>query len=328
MDWWMWQHKQNPAGRASVVVAEVAGEHEIIGQLCNLPLRMKVNDEVCQAITAVDAMVHPDYRGLGIYSQLRQGLDKHSQRGKPDFGYSWVGQNMFQINQRQGIKTIFKSLPFWMKPINPTNIVVRYFKRSGLLASSVSTISKALVKFTDRSRNYQIHTKVRETKEIDERFDSLWQRSCSLHKIMMVRDRAYLNWRYIKRPDAGYTLYISEHEGQLLGYIVLRSIEDNGLKVGWIVDILTGSTDTAASMDLVNQAIRHFKMLKGDIIMCALPPNTYIALSLRKQGFFMVSKLRRSKEQIICRTFTSKYPESLLLTASNWFLTCGDSDFV
>jgi hypothetical protein len=326
MDWWVWQFKKKPAGYASIVVAEDKKSHKIIGHMCNLPLRMKVNDDVCRAVTSVDTMVHPNYRGLRIYGWLRENLDKVNQQKQ--FGYSWTGRNMFRINKRRGIKPVFKRIPFWIKPIKPDNIVTRYFKRDNILTGLALSVGKSIIKMTDRSRNYEIRTQVREVREIDERFDTLWQQASSHHKIMMVRDRAYLDWRYIKKPDADYTIYVSEDGDRLLGYIVLRIIQNNGLTVGWIVDILTNSKDSPAGMDLIGKAIQYYRMVDTDIIWCVMPPKAYFAPVLRKFGFLMISKLRRGKERINCRTFTTKYPDSFLHNPDNWYVTRGDSDLI
>ena len=326
MKWWMWQFKQKPAGYASIIVAEDGKSHEIIGHICNLPLRMKVNHDICQAITSVDTMIHPDYRGLGIYGRLRTNLDKYNQQKQ--FGYSWTGINMFRINQKQRVRPVFKHMPFWIKPVKPDNIITRYFKRGYILTGLALSIGRGIIKMTDRSRNYKIRTQVRDVREIDERFDTLWQQASSHHKIMMVRDRVYLDWRYVKKPDADYTIYISEDEGQLLGYIVLRIIQNNGLTVGWIADVLTNSKDSPAGMDLMCKAIQYFRMVDTDIIWCAMPPKAYLAPVLRKFGFLRVSKLRRGKERINCRTFTTKYSDSFLHNPNNWYLTRGDSDLI
>ncbi len=235
---------------------------------------------------------------------------------------------MFRINQRRGIRSVFKHIPFWIKPIKPDNIVTRYLRRGNILTGLTLSIAGGIIRLIDRSKNYQVHTQVREVRDIDERFDVLWQQASSHHKIMMVRDRAYLDWRYIKKPNADYTIYVSENRGQLLGYIVLRVIQNNGLTVGWIVDILTNSKDSPAGMDLIGKAIQYFRMVDTDIIWCAMPPKAYLAPVLRKFGFLMISKLRRGKERINCRTFTTKYPDSFLHNPNNWYLTRGDSDLI
>jgi hypothetical protein len=132
----------------------------------------------------------------------------------------------------------------------------------------------------------------------------------------------------VKKPDADYTIYVSEDKDKLLGYIVLRTIEDNDLRIGWIADMLTSSRDSPASMDLITKAVQYFKVMGIDMVLCVMPPKAYIATSLRKHGFLMISKWRRYKFQIFCEIIIPKYPESLLHNPDNWYLTRGDSDLI
>ncbi len=328
MDWWIWQHKQNPAGHAVFTIAEDEGEREIVGHFGYIPLKFKIESDICLVVAAVDSMVRHGYRGYGIYSQSRQELLKIGGRNNFIFEYSFPNLNMLPINRKYGITPVFQKTPLWVKPLRVRNVVTRYLKNGSILASLITAIGKGLVRITDRSIDCEIRTQVREVKEIDERFDTLWHQASSHHKIMLIRDRAYLDWRYVKKPDADYTIYISEDRDKLLGYIVLRTIVDNGLRIGWIVDILTSYKDNPASIDLLTKAVQYFKAIGIDMVLCVMPPKAYLAASLIKHGFLMISKWRRHKYQIFCEVIIPKYPESLLHNPDNWYLTRGDSDLI
>ncbi len=329
MDWWVWQHKQNPAGEAIIIVGDNEKEQGIVGHVCFMPLRIKIRDEDCLAAVIVDIMVHPDYRGHGLYGQLRLEAIKIAQQNNILFTSSFPNEISSRIRFRiPGSKTIFKKTPLWIKPFQVENIVTMYFKKNNMLNPLLVVITKGITRITDRSRNYQIRTQVREVKEIDDRFDILWEKGSSLHRIMMVRDKAFLDWRYIKKPDAEYTIYISEQSNQLLGYVVLRIIEDNGLKTGWIADILTSAKNSLAAMDLIAKAIHHCKAMGVDMIMCVMPPKAYLAPTLRKHGFSYSYKLLRKLNPIRIAPILPKHPEVILVNPSNWYLTRGDSDLI
>jgi hypothetical protein len=44
-----------------------------------------------------------------------------------------------------------------------------------------------------------------------------------------VRDKEYLNWRYVDVPDVDYTIYLAEEGEEICGYIVLRCVNEEGL---------------------------------------------------------------------------------------------------
>ncbi len=327
MDWWVWQHKQNPAGPAIISVAEDEVTNEIVGHFCHIPLRVKVKTMTHIIIQGIDTMVHPNFRGLGVYNRIRDRNHEIIRLKNVLFTYTYPNKLMYRIHKDARLKTIFKKTPLWIKPLKLKNIVTRYLNNDSL-ASLIAAIGKGLVRITDRSIDYEIRTQVREVKEIDERFDYLWKQASSLHEIMLVRDRAYLNWRYVKKPDADYTIYISEDDNQLLGYVVLRNLEDNGLRIGWIADMLTSSKDSPASMDLITRAIQYFRITGMDVALCVMPPKVYLKNSLGKCGFLFVSRLRKKMNAIRIRLLKPEYNDSLVNNPNNWYLTRGDSDLI
>jgi hypothetical protein len=328
MDWWMWQHKQNPAGQAYINVAELQGEENIIGHECYVPLRIKIGDSIGLIAVSVDNMVHPDYRGLGVYKQVRKKARELRHQNRYDFIYNFNNDIAYRINLPMGTKLLYEKAPLWIKPLDIEKFIHKYFANSRFIAHLFTPIGKVIIKLGDRSGTSPIYSKVSEVKEIDDRFNTLWQQASFLHPIMLVRDRAYLDWRYIKRPDANYTIYISEQNGRLLGFVVLRVTQNNGLQMGWIADILTHSPDMQIVSDLIDQAVKYFKMLGVDTIMCTLPLKTYLTSSLRRFGFLFASKWQRGINPITISPITSAYPESFLLNPNNWYLTRGDSDLI
>jgi hypothetical protein len=328
MDWWVWQFKQNPAGQAIISVAVNDDTNEIVGHFCHIPLRLKVETETHQVIQGIDIMVHPGFRRFGVYNRIRDKNHEIIRQKNVLLTYTFPSELMYRIHQDTRLKTIFKKTPLWIKPLNSKNIVTRYLYNDDMLNHVVTAIGKGLMKLIDRSRNYQIQTQIREIKEIDERFDFLWEQASSLHKIMMVRDRAYLKWRYIEKSDADYIIYVSEDRDKLLGYIVLRNVEDKGLQIGWIADILTSSKSSPASMDLLAKAVQYFKNIGIDVVLCVMPPKAYLINSLRKHIFFPISRFRKKIDAIRIRLLKPEYSDSVIYNPDNWYLTRGDSDLI
>jgi GNAT superfamily N-acetyltransferase len=328
MDWWVWQHRQNPAGEAIITVAEAEDEHNIIGHECLLPLRIKIGSGTYLIANSIDSMVHPEFRGFGIYRQIIQKSIENTKRNAILFTYNFPNKIAYRANKNIGVKPIFKKTPLWVKPLHLRNIASRYTGKNGMGTQLLTVIGKGFLGMLDKSRNYQIHTDIREVKEIDDRFDNLWQQASPHHRIILVRDKAYLDWRYAKKPDADYIIYVSEQGNRLLGYIVLRDIEDKDLKIGWIADILTRHKDTPALMDLVTKAILHFRTQGSDMVLCVMPPRAYLVPSLQKHGFIFISKWRRRISTVRIRESVPNNDKLQLYNSNDWFLTWGDSDLI
>ena len=154
----------------------------------------------------------------------------------------------------------------------------RVFRIGSLLEGRVplrgSFFQKALSKMDDFQRmsqekivrahnksNYEL--KVRVIMEFDSRFEAFWKEICKENNSVLVeRDLAYLNWRYMKHPEKHYTTYVCEKNGEIVGYVVVN-VEKNvstergsidRLTVGNIIDLFTlpNMTDAAYSAYLCN----------------------------------------------------------------------------
>jgi len=170
---------------------------------------------------------------------------------------------------------------------------------------------------------------VRETSSFDQRFDSLWNEASRDHKIMVVRDKAYLTWRYVEKPANDYVILITEKGNDLLGYIVLRCMEEFGLRVGFIVDIFTIPEETGVSVDLISEAVKYFELKQMDMVGCLMLPNVRYGHSLKQAGFIKApSKLLPQDMYLGVRPISSQYPVTFFIDPNNWFINWSDHDVV
>ncbi len=116
--------------------------------------------------------------------------------------------------------------------------------------------------------------KVRVITDFDSRFEVFWKEICKENNNVLVeRDLAYLNWRYMKHPEKHYTTYVCEKNGEIVGYVVVNveknvSIERGGtdkLSVGNIIDLLTLPNMTNAAYPLISASCDHFEHERVDI---------------------------------------------------------------
>ncbi len=64
--------------------------------------------------------------------------------------------------------------------------------------------------------------KIEEIKRFDERFDRLWKKISGDYKAIQVRDRAFLNWRFLQCPHLQYRAFAALQNNEVLGYVVIR----------------------------------------------------------------------------------------------------------
>lgn len=80
-----------------------------------------------------------------------------------------------------------------------------------------------------RLRGYRV---VRQ-RAVDARFDELFERVRRQYGLLVARDSAYLDWRYLGRPDSDYTLWAVWRRDRLLGWSVFRRRGENGERLAW-----------------------------------------------------------------------------------------------
>ena len=325
---WEWKYKGNPAGQALVILAE--SDKGIVGQYALLPRLMKIGDNVWIGSLSVDSMVHPDCSGQGIFTALgKKAYELASQRGI-HFVYGFPNANIHHLRiTRLGWTDLYDGIPLWVKPLNLENILRKRFVSNELLVSLGGKIGKIAMRVRYKAQRSTPMCSVKETSSFDPRFDSLWNQVSGDHEIVVVRDKAYLTWRYHEKPSHDYVILTAEEEHDLLGYVVLRCMEDFSLQMGFIVDILTTPKETRACTDLITAAVDYFELRKMDIVSCLMLPSAAYSRSLTEMGFMMAPKrLLPQRMYLGVCTFTSEYPAAFLAEPRNWFITWGDHDYI
>ena len=325
---WEWKYKRNPAGQALIILAETDGG--IVGQYALLPRLMKIGDDVQIGSLSLDTMVHPEYRGQGMFVTLAKKAYELADRRGIQFVYGFPnGNSHYGIITKLNWIDLYKGIPLWVKPLNLENILKKRFVDNRLLVSLGGKIGNIAMKVLYRPQRRIPVCSIREIPSLGPRFDSLWHEASRDHKIMVVRDKAYLTWRYVEKPGNDYVILIAERGQDLLGYIVLRCMEQFGLQIGFVVDMLTIPEETAVSVDLISAAVKYFELKQMDIAGCLMLPNVCYAHSLKQAGFIKAAnKLLPQNMYLGVRSFIPLQPTDFLADRNNWFISWSDHDVV
>jgi predicted N-acetyltransferase YhbS len=322
---WEWKFENGPLRPAQILVAEK--DALIIGIRPTIFMPMKIMNEVLIAGLNVDVMTHPDFRRRGIFSTLvRESLKRLNEQGV-NIAFTFPNENSYPGYVRRLRWYHVCSLPLLAKPLNIDNIVKKYFKTS-LLRKPAKLMARAVISTLlssepSRPNGLQIST----VESFDDRFNELWQRASSQYQIAVVRDKKYLNWRYIDRPGQEYTVFSAQRGTNLVGYVIVKSnVRMFDLVLGLIVDILA-SDDNHVADYLIAQAIEYFRGEKVDAIGCVMLKHTPYHKALKRNGFIQVPQLLSPKEFPFMVHFnSSEIPKVLAGNPVNWFLTFGDFD--
>jgi hypothetical protein len=167
---------------------------------------------------------------------------------------------------------------------------------------------------------------------IDGRFDTLWASAAVELPVAVVRDRAYLTWRYVHNPLAQYAILTAERSHDLRGYAIL-SHRDLVKGVIAIAELLVAPGDHLAGMALLARVATYAMEKDAVQVQCwMLPQHMFYTDLLRKSGFIysdvrFVPGLFGYTTSLIARTTTVHTLSPDPLQLRHWYLTMGDQDY-
>ena len=209
-DFVAWKYFQNPAGRFYGKVAEQTspnpdsrlGEAQTrpLGFYGNLPVWMKLGANSARGAQAVDAMITPEARRLGLFVKLNQ--------------------QTYQDMDRDGVVLDY-ALP---NPASQAGFINRLgWKTVGLVPRFTKFLrfSRGPGSLNTPGRRLASELKIRQVAYFDSQVDQLWQAAATQLQIAVQRDHTYLNWRYTENPQKHYLLLEAWQGDKLTGIAVL-----------------------------------------------------------------------------------------------------------
>jgi hypothetical protein len=126
-------------------------------------------------------------------------------------------------------------------------------------------------------------------------FDDIWARRTSTHSaapsrtpthpVTIVRDAAWINWRYFSVPDIDYRVDVAERNGDPSGYCVSRLRVIDGRRMGYIAELATVGDDLATERALIDHAVRALTEDDAELVASLARPETTLDRALRAAGF-------------------------------------------
>jgi hypothetical protein len=91
----------------------------------------------------------------------------------------------------------------------------------------------------------------------DERFDTLWEKLRPAYHGLAVRDRSWVQWRFLEMPGAEHHVFLALNREEPVGYIALRTVREEGVVRACVVDFFLGPEDAATATALLERAMSH-----------------------------------------------------------------------
>jgi GNAT superfamily N-acetyltransferase len=171
-DWWF---EGNPAGPALISLAEDEGR--LVGVACMSPYRVSVAGEVTVVPVPLHVATHPDFRGRGVFSALEEA------------------------NERRAAERFPLALTFPNEASR--HVFVTHFGWTDLRRPRI---------WMRRARGHsRLPQGVERVEAFGRRADELWRALAPRYPTGLVRDGAFLDWRFASSPRAYVCL--ASHQG-------------------------------------------------------------------------------------------------------------------
>ena len=330
-DFLVWKYLSNPAGTYYSHCAEIGDIP--VGFYSDIPVWLSLNGQLKTGAQAVDAVVALDVRRYGLFVKIAKRNYKQMDQENILLDYAFPNP----VSEAGFIKrlgwTSVGRVPRYIRLLDASALSDKD-QNSRIKAWASRALSASIYAFTAWSGPAQgAGIQVRDVSIFDERFDRLWQQAARDFPIAVVRNTAYLNWRYIQNPLQHYQALIAERGADLAGFCTISYRDRKISRSAALTELLVAPGDVQAGLVLLDEASRCARQAGSTQIQCWMLPNHnfYVSL-LKRSGFlfwpnhFLPGMLRYTTPFIIrLRPGTSPDPDPRVL--GNWFLTMGDHDY-
>ena len=322
---WHWEFLGRP--EQDVLIRLAWDGYRLVGQYAAGPIRLWVNGQEKRAALSYDTMTDPEYQGRGIFTSLAssliadmQGKGYHSIFGFPN------GNSIHGFMKKLGWRRIGVP-PVCIRPVSLSHILHAQLRVPARLADWISCFFTGLIQLFGNGRIRAASSKYRiiEESAFGDWADHLWDRCKDQHQVWVVRDRAYLNWRYIEKPYNSYRIISARQGEHVAGFAVVCQSDKHAGSSMFIMDLLVDEAEAAYA--LLGQILADAKSRRDTLICAMIPRHSMLHRIFRRCGFLRLpEKLFPQELHFAGRLLGNDAVDDAFYDANAWGLSWGDDD--
>ena len=315
---WLWKLKGRPSPVENVWLA--VHDDRPIFQYAGIPVHYRLPNGERHAMVSVDTMTDPHFQRRGLLTQVGQ----YAYDAWRAAGVSFV---IGLPNQRWGSRTgalgwveLFP-LQWLVRPLRPASMIAR--RVTAPAVSRFTPLDAIWNSYWTRRSQHDATIHIRPVTDAGPEFDALWQAACDGIPISVVRDSAWVAWRYLNPPSFDYRLLLAERAGQPVGYAAYRLDESSGRKVGALAELFVGRDDVKARDMFVRRVVEELRAAGAEVVATLAVPGAALYRAFRRAGFFP-----RAAFSVQIVPLQPDLPMEILRDPQQWSLAGGDFDVI
>lgn len=316
--YWRWKVQSQPAPVNNVWLAVC--EERIIGQYTCMPIRFWLGGQERFVMVGVDAMVDPDFRRRGMWTALVTHAHQVWAAANVAFALGLPNEQWGSRRDALGWQPLF-GLKWQIRPLQPVPLL---FRRLHLpITWHLSPFASAWNHFWNGRLSADPTIELVPVTQADDTIDQLWIMARDHVHFCAIRDRAWVQWRYLDAPDNVYQVLLAQQHGQPVGYVAyaLRETQNGTLAVLADLFSLPQPTVNEAFLRLTIEHLTNQGVCA--IAALAIPTSPWSRL-LRRTGF----SFSWGTFGVRAVPLDSRWSVAQLCQHDKWLLTGGEFDAV
>lgn len=311
---WRWRYFHNPLKKGILIVALKGGR--VVGMNGLLYLSLIRQGRIAIGGYMGDHSIHPSLKSWRCYSGLTHMSWTEERRDKASFRFGVAPSNLTELFQRSGVINL-GSLPIYLGFLSLEKILKQHF-----LPFPLSLVGRFFQPFFIglKHEKEEVNFDFRPVQDFDSTFDELWSNISGMRTVSIVKDSAYLNWRYAGFQGADFirlAVYLNERlDG--LGVFRYSGLRDNSL----ILELLARDDNPQILKALIRRILSELKAKGISQVTASFPATSPAAAAFRDFGFKPWGAKFWLTPQLIVASPKEEDRAELLL--KNWDLSLGD----
>jgi hypothetical protein len=271
---------------------------------------------------SVDTMTDPDFRRRGLLTEVGEWTYAAWRDAGVPFVLGLPNQQWGSRTGALGWELLFP-LHWLIRPLRPEAVLARRLRLPAL--SRLAAVGALWNSFWDRTLQPDATVQIRRVDRAGPEIDRLWRACLADAQLSVVRDSAWVNWRYLTAPSLNYHILLAERAGQPVGYLAYRLEENDGRTWGYIAELQAPQADAKARGALIGQATARMRAAGAEVALTLAVPGTWMYHAFRRAGFIW---RRRGFFTVQVVPLDPSLPMDLLRDPQNWNVAGGDFDVI
>jgi hypothetical protein len=317
-DHWRWKLKRRSSPVDNVWLA--VSDDKPVFQYAGIPTRFWQSQTAAMTMVSVDTMTDPEFRRRGLLTRVASRAYEVWRESGVAFVIGLPNEQWGSRASALGWQKLFP-LRWLVRPLRPEAMLARrlnvpLLKRATFPTSLWNHILKGRAR-----RDPQVQTQ--QVRHAGEEFDQIWANCKADWMFSTVRDREWVDWRFLSSPSRAYEVTLARRANKPSGYAAHCLIGSGNRVSAYLAEIFAAREDHGTRDTLLGELLERLLATKAEALLSLAVPGTPEYQWLRRCGFFP-----RQAFSIQLVPLSGHLPLALMSDPNHWNLTGADFDVV